>query len=60
MKNLFNYTPKNQTKVDGKMTAKDSGIVGKLNAYGDLIFKIGIVIAMLLIAFAYFYVNVLK
>lgn len=60
MKNLINYTPKNQTKVDGKMTAKDSGVVGKVNAYGDLVFKVGIVISMLLIAFAYFYVNVLK
>lgn len=60
MKNLINYTPKNQTKVDGKMTAKDSGVVGEVNAYGDLIFKVGIVISMLLIAFAYFYVNVLK
>lgn len=60
MKNLINYTPKNQTKVDGKMTAKDSGVVGKVNAYGDLAFKVGIVISMLLIAFVYFYVNVLK
>lgn len=60
MKNLINYTPKNQTKVDGKMTAKDSGVVGKVNAYGDLVFKVGIVISMLLMAFAYFYVNVLK
>ncbi|MCY6411197.1 hypothetical protein QTA56_03465 [Acinetobacter sp. VNH17] len=60
MKNFFNYTPKNQTKVDGKMTAKDSGVVGKINAYGDLLFKIGLVISMLLIAFTYFYVGVLK
>lgn len=60
MKNLINYTPKNQTKVDGKMTTKDSGVVGKVNAYGDLLFKVGVVVSMLLVAFAYFYVNVLK
>lgn len=60
MKNLINYTPKNQTKVEGKMTAKDSGEVGKINAYGDFIFKIGVFISMILISFAVFYVNVLK
>jgi len=60
MKNLINYSPKNQTKVDGKMTAKDSGMVGKINAYGDFMVKCGIVISMLLVAFAYFYVSVFK
>ncbi|TCM62302.1 hypothetical protein EC844_12530 [Acinetobacter calcoaceticus] len=60
MKNLINYTPKNQTKVDGKMTAKDSGVVGKVNAYGDLLYKVGLVVSMLLVASAYFYANVLK
>ena len=42
------------------MTAKDSGEVGKINAYGDFIFKIGVFISMILISFAVFYVNVLK
>ena len=36
------YTPKNQVKVEGKMTQKDAGIVGKRLATAALIAAIGL------------------
>ena len=38
------YTPKNQLKVEGKMTPKDAGIVGKRLATAALVAAIGIAI----------------
>lgn len=38
------YTPKNQVKVDGKMNAKDAGIVGKRLATAALVAAAGIAV----------------
>ena len=36
------YTPKNQVKVDGKMNARDAGIVGKRLAGAAVIAAVGV------------------
>lgn len=38
------YTPKNQVKVDGKMNAKDAGIVGKRLAAAAIVAAAGIAV----------------
>jgi hypothetical protein len=38
------YTPKNQVKVEGKMTPKDAGIVGKRLATAAVIAAVGIAV----------------
>ena len=38
------YTPKNQVKVEGKMTPKDAGIVGRRLANAALVAAIGFAI----------------
>ncbi|UOO87501.1 hypothetical protein [Neisseria arctica] len=51
----MNYKPKHQVKVDGKMNAKDAGIVGKRLANAAIIFATLTGMAALLAAIAQFY-----
>lgn len=45
---MFHYNPKNQLKVDGKMSTEDAGIVAKKLANAALIFATGCAIALIL------------
>lgn len=46
----MNYTPKHQVKVNGKMSEKDAGIVGKRLANAALIAAAGFVVAAIIAA----------
>ena len=46
--------------ITGEMSQQGANKVNFIKAIANLILKIGLVVSMLLVAFAYFYVNVLK
>lgn len=50
---MIKYTPKNQLKVDGKMSTEGAGLVAKRLSIAAIIFSVGFSVGFMLIGLSY-------